>query len=446
MVVVDQKMQEPTASQRLLFHSGPMMQVSAVETSSRWSNPPYGGIKYNEAFTNFAQQADGEARSVPIPTNPPPYVKVGSLTDYTEPILQRRLMIVADDYFVLADYLKGEREHTYDALLQMKGFQGLEHAKLVRHTGQWNPDPVGSAQFVTDCDWYEAEAPSVGHYEFRFGPGSDNGGIRIDPSEDGVLKFSVHTVWPPKHEVMIGTPPENHGANRGVNYTVRGDGQTMAEGWSGMWIIGEKIVDVPVAGVKTLELEAATGGTSPKTLFWGGGVVKLEDGLEIPLAALPITFDNTEQPGETGKDFEGGPVKLAGILYTNAVSAQPSDGKKAALVRVDLSGVKAVRFKAVLGGDFPRGDESQRRKTVAVRTTGTEARFLTVIEPYEEKSIVKSATATGPDSLRVELSDGRVQEIKIKNLDGSGEDIVAEISESDGKGTMRTETTQATKR
>ena len=439
MVVVDQKMQEPVESHRLLFHSGVLMQASAVETRARWSNPPYGGMVYgDQPFTNFADKALAEGRSIPVPTNPPAY---GAVTGYTEPVLQRRLMIVADDYVVLADYLKAEKEHTFDSLLQMKGFQGLEGARLVRHTGQWNPDPVGSAQFITDCDWYQADAPSVGRYEFRFGPGSDNGGTRTDPSEDGLLKFDVRTLWPPKHEIMVGMPPEEHGAQRQVSYAVRGDGRALAEGRTGVWILGNVNVDVPVEGVTNLELQTQTGGTSPRTLFWGGGRIALADASEIPLASLPITFDNAAQPGAAGKDFEGGPVKIAGIAYTNAVSAQPVDGGKLALAHVDLSGVKAVRFKAVLGGDYPRGDESQRRKTVAVRTTGKEARFLTVIEPYEDKAVVKSATAAGPDALRVELADGRVQEIVIRNLEGSGQDIAVTMTESKNGQPGRTEAT-----
>jgi hypothetical protein len=109
---------------------------------------------------------------------------------------------------------------------------------------------------------------------------------------------------------------------------------------------------------------------------------------------------------------------------------------------VDLSGVNAVRFKAVLGGDYPLGDETQRRKVYAVRAAdGTEARFLTVIEPYENQPMVKSAVATSADSLRVELADGRVQEITLKNFDGDGRGIIATLTESrDGK-IVRMETT-----
>lgn len=106
-----------------------------------------------------------------------------------------------------------------------------------------------------------------------------------------------------------------------------------------------------------------------------------------------------------------------------------------------LADKNAVRFKATLGGDFPFGNEAQRRKVYALRAKGEEARFLTLLEPHEGQACVKSAAAAGPDSLRIELTDGRVQVITIENLEGSGKDISVTLAESkDGK-TVRQETT-----
>jgi hypothetical protein len=262
MVVVDEKQQEPAPNERVLFHAGKMMQASAVQTETRWSNPPYGGMRYDEKKT-FAEKVFEEGRSVPIPADAPPY---GAVTGYTEPILQRRLMLVTDDYVVLADYLKADKEHTFENLFQMKGFQSLEAADktLARHTGQWNPDAVGSAQFVTDCDWYAVTAPARGSYQFRWGEGADNAGTRTD-GEPGVLNMDVHTLWPPRHEIMIGTVPETHNVQRQVSYAVRADGKVLIEGKSGVWILGEKAIDVPLQGVKSLELETQTDATKPAT-------------------------------------------------------------------------------------------------------------------------------------------------------------------------------------
>jgi hypothetical protein len=225
-------------------------------------------------------------------------------------------------------------------------------------------------------------------------------------------------------------------------YTVRGDGRKLADGKFGAWILGSADIDVPLAGVKQLELETRTELSKKPTLFWANARIVMTDGKEIPLSELAPKFENIEQPKAPGQDYFGGPIKIVGNEYTNATPAQPTDNGVNGIVRVDLSGVKAVRFKAVLGGDYPLGDETQRRKVYAIRAPdGKEARFLTVIEPYEDKPMVKSAVATSADSLRVELADGREQEITLNNFEGDGQNINFELIESrDGK-IIRRETT-----
>jgi hypothetical protein len=435
LVVVDEKMQEANPGERLLFHSGDAMQATVVQTDTRWSNPPYGGMVYDYVpVKTFAEKCWREGRSVPIPTNPPAY---GTLTGFTEKILQRRALIVMDDYIVLADCVKGTNSHTFESLLQLKGFQGLEapDKKFLRHDAQWNPDPVGSAQFVTDCNWFSVNAPSVARFEERWGPGADNEGSRSIGNADGVMKLDVHTLWPPQQEIMVATAPEQHDTEKRLFYTVRGDGKTLAEGKFGAWILGNADIDVSVENLKQLELETRTELSRQPTLFWANARIVTKDGKEIPLGELAPKFENIDQPKEAGKDYFGGPIKIVGNEYQSATPAQPVTNGVKGFVRVDLSGVNAVRFKATLGGDFPLGDETQRRKVYSVRAPeGTEARFLTVIEPYEDKPMVKSAVATSADSLRVELTDGRVQEISLKNFDGSGKDIqVIFVEAKDGQ-------------
>jgi hypothetical protein len=432
MVVVDQKMQEATPGRRLLFHTGKLMQATAVETTARWSNPPYGGMVYDYVpVKTFAEKTWREGRYVPIPANPPAY---GTMTDFTEPILQRRAMIVTDDYVVLADYVKGSKPHTFDDLLQIKGFLGLDAPgkSFLRHDAQWNTDPLSSAQFVTDCNWFSAQAPAVARFEERWGPGSDNEGNRSIGNMDGVLKLDVHSLWPPSQQIMVATAPEQHDVEKRLYYTVRGDGKTLAEGKFGAWILGEGDVDVPLDGVKELELETKTELSKRPTLFWAGASVVTKDGKEIPLSQLPLKFENIVPAKVPNRDYLGGPVKIAGNEYSDAVPAEPKDSKSAGRVLVDLSGISAVRLKAVIGSDYPPGDESQRRKTYAIRAQGTSAEFLTIIEPYEQTPVIKSATAVSADHLHVELEDGRVQEITIQNLEGDGSDIAVTITDSQG--------------
>lgn len=443
MVVVDEKMQEATPGKRLLFHTGNIMQAAAVETKARWSNPPYGGMIYDYVpVKTFAEKCWREGRSVPIPTNPPPY---GVLTDYTEPVLQRRLLIVMDDYIVLADFVKGTNAHIFENLFQLKGFQGLDapDKKFLRHDAQWNPDPVGSAQFVTDCDWYSAEAPAVGRYIERWGPGADEQGSRSIGNVPGVLKLNVHSLWPPQQQIMIGTAPEMFDVQKRLFYTVRGDGKILTDGKFGAWILGEANIDVSVEGVKHLELGTKTELAKQPTLFWANARIITKSGREIPLSDLMPKFENIQQPPEPDKDYFGGPIKIDGNEYHSATAAEPDDESRQGFVRVNLSGLDAVRFKATLGGDYPPGDESQRRKVTAIRAPlANQARFLAVIEPYEDQPFVKSAKALSADKLRVELQDGRVQEIDIKNFDGNGTNIIVTATETKDGQVLRQESTQ----
>jgi len=252
----------------------------------------------------------------------------------------------------------------------------------------------------------------------------------------------VHSIWPPKQEIMIGAAPELREVQKQLFWTVRGDGKPLADGKFGAWVLGKDEVDVSVEGVKQLELETKTELAKLPTLFWANARIVTRDGKEVSLNDIPRKFENIQQPPASGEDYFGGPVKIVGTEYKSVVPAEPKTNGVAGIVRVDLSGTDAVRFKATIGGDYPLGDESQRRKVTAIRAPqGDEARFLTVIEPYEDQPVVKSAVATSADSLRVELTDGRVQEITLKNFDGSGKDITAELVESkDGK-VLRQEST-----
>ena len=322
----------------------------------------------------------------------------------------------------------------------MKGFRGLEGGDVtkIRHDGQWSTDPVSSAQFVTDCDWYAVNSPAKSRFEMKFGPGADNAGTRAEASADGVLNLDVHTLWPMKAQIMVAAAAEDHGVQKQLYYTVRADGKSIAEGKFGAWILGSAPLDLPIEGVKKLELETRIAGGNKPTIFWADAKIVTRDGKEIPLGELKTTTNNLLSPKEPGRDYMGGPIKIAGIEYAIATPGQPKDDKAPATVTIDLTGLDAVRLKTTLGGDYPLGNESQRRKTYAIRSQGTTARFLTLIEPYEDKSVVRKAEALGPDKLRVELTDGRVQEIELRNMEGDGTDISVVITESkDGKRTRQ---------
>ncbi|MBP8777602.1 MAG: hypothetical protein KBH23_06420 [Bacteroidaceae bacterium] len=457
MVVVDQKQQEPVESFRRLFYTGQMMQATMVESNARWSNPPYGGMRYDWANgVSFSEKMLQEGRSINLPNEQPKY---GEVTDYSEPVMQRRLMVVTDDYVVLADYLNATQNHTYDCLFQMKGFQGLKsqdqsniHSSeieksaaplFLRHEAQMNSNPLSAAQFITDCNWWKVDGTARSTFTTNFGKDSDNSGTRAPNSEEGDLNIDVFSLWPSQKEIMVGTLPEEFPIEKLVNYAIRADGEVLASGQTGAWILGEVPISLSLKpATKQLELEVTANNVKRNTLFWGNARVVLADGREIPLSQFPVVIKNTTKPAEEGKDYYGGPIKIAGQPMKTAIPAMPQSPEKPSIVVIDLSGVQAVAFKTVLGGDFPLGNETARRKTYASRVQGKNARFITLLEPYETKSVIKRAFAISADKLYVELTDGRVQELTISGLEENPNAVKVYIKESKSGKIIREEQIQ----
>ncbi|MDR3708201.1 MAG: hypothetical protein P4L33_07855 [Capsulimonadaceae bacterium] len=448
LVVVDGKMQQPVQSKLLAFHSGKMMQVVAAQNDARWSNPPYLG-----GYDQINDILRGDKPYVPIPKDHP---NLGDIGVYSEPIRDRRVMVIADDYVLLADDLKGDKPHTFDNLLQLRGaaLVDADKAQYLGHAAQFDDDPLSSGQFITNVDTYAVNAPSVITSLHRVGETTASGtnwsgdkdrnetGGASSHSLAGSMHIDEHVLWPPKAEVRFGSYAENWDVGKKLTYTASGDGKTLATGTFGAWILGCGVVDVDVAGVKSLTLTTQVwrGWKWLSTIFWANAAIVTRDGRTIPLSTLPLVKANAIPVSTPGLDYEGGPVRIAGIAYADTIAAEPKDGGKPATITVDLTGLDAVRLKAVVGGDFPLGSEAQLRKTVSVRTIGQGARFLTLIEPYKDRSTIKSAVAAGPSSVHVELTDGRVQDVVIDNLDSYDQPIRVTITESVNGVAVRTET------
>lgn len=443
MVVVDQKLQDPVEGRRLLFHSGKLFQACAVENKARWSYPPYGGWRVDGDKT-FAERTWNEGRYVPIHGDAPEY---SERTAFTEPVLQRRMTVVTDDYVVLFDYMSGEEEHTYDCLFHCKGLISLEADKkqYKAHTEQLSTDPLGSAQFITDCEWYDMSGTVKAKFEMGFGEGYDNRANRTAFNEDGPLNIDHYTVWPPEVEMIVGADPEYFQVQKQLHYAVVGDGQMIVQGKFGAWILGRDDLDVSLKGIERLELRVRTDegygehgslNKSEKTIFWGDPYIVTEDGDIRYLADLPIRYHNTDQGNGVGVDYFGGPVKLRGRRFDRAVPANPEKLDREGIIAIDLAGLKAVRFVASIGGDFPLGDETSRRKLLSARAVGKSAIFVTVMETYEHTAKIKKAAAASSDEIIVELSDGRVQIIKLAEFDGDGDGISVNVQEIGADGTI----------
>lgn len=453
MVVVDRKQQDPSECRLLLFYSGKLLQACAVENEAQWSYPPYGGWRVNGDKT-FRERAWNEGRYVPIPEDAPAYAQ---RTGFTEPVLQRRLTVVTDDYIVLFDYAAGDTEHDYECLFHCKGLVSLggEHVTRILQTEQLDPDPLGSAQFITDCEWYEVNGSIKAHFATGFGPSYDHRGNRTEYNEEGPLHMDHYTLWPPQSQIIVGNDPEFFEVDKRLFYEVRGDGHKLAEGKFGAWILGRDDLDISLKETHILELavrvEAGVGEhgvtkSFAKTIFWGDPYVENAAGDRFYLADLPLTVENTDSGNGVGVDYEGGPVKIAAKSFPHALPAEPETHEQEGIIRVDVTGINAVRLVTSIGGDYPLGDESSRRKLLSTRVRDTSARFVTLIEPYESQSMIVSVTANSADELRVQLADGRIQTIRVKALEQRGEVTrpAVEMVETDVAGKLlRQESTES---
>lgn len=135
-----------------------------------------------------------------------------------------------------------------------------------------------------------------------------------------------------------------------------------------------------------------------------------------------IAFENVDMGCGVGKDYKGGRVTIVGKTYDNAIPASTLDHGKEGKIHIQLDSIPAeklegARLHACVGVDAFAGDESQKRKMYAVRTRGTMARFVTVIEPYETESVIREVLPVDENTVTVLLKDGRRQTVRIENMD-----------------------------
>ena len=355
MVVVDEKMQIPADSRKILWESGDGLSAAGIEVKTRWSYPPYGGMVYYQdgqsaAKEELARRCRMNGCYLPIVTGEgsPVY---GEMSDYTEPVLQRRILAVTDDYVVLFDYLEGGREHQYDSLLQIKGFVGLEGGKVTPagHTEQMNSNPISDAQFITDCTWYEVEGGSKASFHTIFTEEQAGERLNCDRSnynDPGDLRMDVYTAWPRESRQMIGRVPIYHGWAASANgytiplaYHVDLDGCRMQEGEFDGWILGREEIKVSLKEGTKLALCVGQGlrydetnnpVVTPQGIFWGEIRLTLEDGMSVNVGECirnghwkeRLTCDNLDSGCGIGRDYQNGRVTIVGTEYPDAVPAK----------------------------------------------------------------------------------------------------------------------------
>jgi hypothetical protein len=144
---------------------------------------------------------------------------------------------------------------------------------------------------------------------------------------------------------------------------------------------------------------------------------------------MEYTTENVDNGNGIGIDYAGGPVKIQAREYTRAVPGDVEDKSSEGIITIDLSEIDAQTFVSDIGGDYPVGDESKRRRFIALRKHGKTARFVSVLEPYTNKKMIKEIAFDSYDKISVYLNDGRRQVITVSGLDGDGNNVSVSVEE-----------------
>lgn len=451
MVTVDLKQQDPAPAVRTFFYSGKIFQACEIRNQGTWCNPPYGGWKVNNDAT-LEERSWNEGRYLNVPKEHPAY---SSRSGFTEEIVSKRLTLVLDDYVVNWDHVQGDEIHTYDCLYHIQGLRRLESKSLrfARHTEQFDTDPLGSAQFITDCEWYEGQGAVKLNFEMNFSKDENNGSgwmvtNRTGYNEYGKLKMDLYTLYPNQYELMIGTPPEYHKVDKQLFYEVIGDGEVLAKGQFGAWVLGKDQIDIDVSQIKKLTLKVKVDDIldendiktiSKNTIFWGNPYIINEANEKVNLASLDLSYTNTNMGNGIGTGYYGGVVKIQGEHFSKAIPAEPLDRNEEGVINLNLAKLGAKRFIASIGGDYPLGDGIDRRRTISTRVRGKEARFISLIEPYENTNLIDHIVCESSDKIAVYLKDGRRQEIIVKNFEDEGKETCVEVNEYQQESLLRSE-------
>ncbi|HWT75567.1 MAG TPA: hypothetical protein VN258_12750 [Mobilitalea sp.] len=449
MVTVDLKQQDPKEAKRLLFYAGNHIQACVVENETCWCNPPYGGWRVYDEKT-FPERAWKEGRYVNIPEEAPQYTV---RTDYTEPVLQRRATVVTDYYVVNFDYLEGTKEHDYHCIYHLKGLKQIEGAVYTGSRELLDDSCLSSGQFITDVKLYEYEHGAMARFctEFQEFSGETQ---KLNPdrtlyNDTGSMAVDVYSVYPEKANIVCAHVPESYILAKQLFYQITGDDRCLAEGAFGAWVLGRDEIDISVEGIKQLslkvrvnqvELEYYLQQEPLKTIFWGDPYLMFADGTKLYLSEvmedkLITGLDNLDYGMGIGKDYYGGSVKLQAKQYDKAIPAEPDEIGKESRITISLEqitrkyGNNPIRLYSAIGGDFPPGKEEQNRLLYALHQRGKRARFITVLEPYEEKRMISSVQAVSENEIKVNLVDGRYQHLRITGFDRKEEKIKISFSE-----------------
>lgn len=197
MVVVDRRMQEPSECECIYYEESEGFQAVCAQTVSRWSEPPYGGqTPYIQQFPEEKCQKEGHFILLPEKAR-----RQGDIGEYSEPVFQRRLLVLAEGCCFIWDYAEAEHVHDFDCFYHPFGSMEARGLCQTGFTEYLDEEPCGAAQFIRSCHWYE----STGTVKLSF----ENRQKRVNPND--YLDFAGHVclygVYPQEGQVMIGRYP-----------------------------------------------------------------------------------------------------------------------------------------------------------------------------------------------------------------------------------------------
>ncbi len=436
MVTVDLKQQKPEPSDVRLFYGGDNIQVMSIENTARWSYPPYGGwrVLSNETFED---RTWCEGRYVPIPANPPEY---GALTDYLEPVTSLRTVVLTDEFIVIFDAITAEDEHVFDCMYHLREIKSVGGAELMYHKEQLTENPLSGGQFVTDCSFYKADevvkiTSDVEYTEEQIYAVPGASMWRSCYNEPGRLKTDLYYLG--GGELITGTDASFNNVSKRLHYSVYVDGENVAEGKFGAWILGRETIDAKLTGKNELVIEILTETAcveadnelvAEKTIFLADAWVMTDRGLKIPLSQLNYRTENIDS------GYGGDEVIISGKHFKDAVPANPDDISKKGRIILELNGMDAISFHAEIGGNYPLNGGKNHQRLLSMRKKGSHAEFISVIEVYKDNPRIKSVAATR-NRVDVIMNDGITKTIV---CDKSAERInVLYEAFADGKCTER---------
>ena len=202
MTVVDGRMQKPSQCECVYYEENQTFRAVCAQTVTEWIDPPYGGqTPYPYVFPE--EKCAVEGRMILQPDKPR---KQGDIGEYSEPVFQRRLLVLFHGYCIVWDYLEGQQEHRYDCLYHPSGkidrknweecgFQNAEEY------ARFSEDAFGSGQFIQNC----YTVPVEGTVCLRFHEGQ----LRVNDNDimDHMPESSVWRAWPQSGDVTVGRYP-----------------------------------------------------------------------------------------------------------------------------------------------------------------------------------------------------------------------------------------------